>query len=146
MSNTATCLRHSAGLAPASLAVYIGVTRYMEKTEQELVAGLAKIRKYRETDRKNTVYSALLLIASGLLAPIFPLAILGSIAAFVIFFYSFIKTAKAPCPRCGQPFTSNWSIPLGHNVHQCHNCKLSFDLLAKHEGKLPKSHDREWFR
>jgi chromate transport protein ChrA len=118
----------------------------MKESMEEYIDGLKKIRKARETDRKNIKVIVMLFFSGGALALVFPPAIILALIAVVLFWYSFYKTAKVKCPRCNEPFASNWSIPLGYDVKQCQNCKLSYDLLAKHEGTAPKSHTDEWFQ
>jgi len=118
----------------------------MNENMEEYIEGLKQIRKARETDRKNLKIIMLLFFIGAVIAPVFPPAAVLALIATILFWYSFIKTARVNCPRCIKPFASNWSIPLGYEVKECHNCKLNFDLLAKHEGTAPKSHTDEWLQ
>jgi hypothetical protein len=118
----------------------------MNEENEQYIEGLKAIRKARETDRNNLKYIALMAIIGTLATPVFPPAIIFPVIGIILFWYSYIKTAKVKCPRCKEPFASNWSIPLGYDVKQCQSCKLSYNLLAKHEGTAPKSHTDEWLQ
>ena len=105
----------------------------MEDSNEQFIEGLIKIRNAREVDRKNVKYLLGAVLLGQGLALVFPPAIILSLAAFIFFWYSFYKTARYPCPKCGKPFAGAWVLPWAFLVRQCYNCKLSFDLLAKNE-------------
>ncbi len=86
-------------------------------------------------DMRRTAYHPtlpiilLLLLGLGVQLVIPILAPLFGIAAFALFYKNLVKVARAPCPRCKEPFGTNSKVVLGLGTNECQNCKLPiFDI------------------
>ena len=66
-----------------------------------------------------------LLVAVYLISQVSELAAAFVIIGLAIRVYSRIRdAARIPCPRCGEPFGSDWEYPLGVGSTHCQNCDL----------------------
>lgn len=76
----------------------------------------------RSRERKFQVIAVLLAISGGLLLPIFPPAIALAALGFFIFWNSWWRTVKLPCPRCGKQFGLGGESIIGNGRTSCYHC------------------------
>ena len=112
----------------------------MNEETNQFQKGLLYISNSRKTHMTNSKYIILLFIISAIISALFPPAIVINVLLTAFYFYSYYKTARVKCPRCGKPFGTSSILPLGIGTSNCENCNLSLELTKTNAN----SHSKEW--
>jgi hypothetical protein len=96
---------------------------------------LRKIREARKETFKPDGKMLLLLVAAiGLGAMYVPLGAGIGVIMMYFLFQKIKNTAHIPCPKCGEPFGSKSSFPLGVGGSVCQNCGLHLYIPENKNG------------
>lgn len=77
----------------------------------------------------------LILLVLGFLSQILfvSIGLIFGLLAFMLFYKSIVRAARAPCPRCGESFGTKSNIVLGVGGDSCQSCGLNICVVKRNQ-------------